>query len=80
MCPGYGVPGWRPVAAPSKQLYEATLEGLALCLVLWLMMRAGALKRPGLVIGAFAAGYSIARIICEFFASPIRSSDFSGVV
>ena len=29
-----------------------------------------ALKRPGLVIGAFAVGYSIARIICEFFREP----------
>jgi phosphatidylglycerol---prolipoprotein diacylglyceryl transferase len=33
-------------------------------------MRAGALKRPGLVLGAFVVGYSIARIICEFFREP----------
>ena len=46
------------------------LEGLVLFVVLWLFMRAGALKRPGLVIGAFAVGYSIARIVCEFFREP----------
>ncbi|MGH6840525.1 MAG: prolipoprotein diacylglyceryl transferase family protein, partial [Methylocella sp.] len=29
-----------------------------------------ALRRPGLVAGLFAAGYGIARIICEFFREP----------
>jgi phosphatidylglycerol:prolipoprotein diacylglycerol transferase len=33
-------------------------------------MRMGALKRPGFIIGAFAVGYAIARIICEFFREP----------
>src|SRR6266850_1010067 len=59
-----------PLPRHPSQLYEATLEGLVLCIALWLLMRAGALKRPGLVIGAFAVGYSIARIICEFFREP----------
>jgi phosphatidylglycerol:prolipoprotein diacylglycerol transferase len=59
-----------PLPRHPSQLYEAALEGLVLCGVLWLLMRAGALKRPGLVIGAFAVGYSIARIICEFFREP----------
>src|SRR5258705_1113559 len=63
-------PGGGPLPRHPSQLYEATLEGLVLCLALWLAMRAGALKRPGLVIGAFAVGYSIARIICEFFREP----------
>jgi phosphatidylglycerol:prolipoprotein diacylglycerol transferase len=53
-----------------SQLYEAALEGLVLGGVLWLFIRAGALKRPGLVIGVFAVGYSIARIVCEFFREP----------
>jgi phosphatidylglycerol:prolipoprotein diacylglycerol transferase len=53
-----------------SQLYEAFLEGLVLCGALWLFMRCGALKRPGLVIGAFAVGYSIARIVCEMFREP----------
>ena len=63
-------PGGGPLPRHPSQLYEAALEGLVLCIALWLLMRAGALKRPGLVIGAFAVGYSIARIICEFFREP----------
>ena len=35
-----------------------------------MMIRAGALKRPGLIIGAFAALYGVARIISEFFREP----------
>jgi phosphatidylglycerol:prolipoprotein diacylglycerol transferase len=63
-------PGGGPLPRHPSQLYEATLEGLVLCGVLWLFVRAGALKRPGLVIGVFAVGYSIARIVCEFFREP----------
>ncbi|MGO9699602.1 MAG: prolipoprotein diacylglyceryl transferase [Xanthobacteraceae bacterium] len=53
-----------------SQLYEATLEGVVLFIVLGLLMRAGALKRPGFVTGAFALGYGAARIACEFFREP----------
>jgi phosphatidylglycerol:prolipoprotein diacylglycerol transferase len=53
-----------------SQLYEAALEGLVLGVVLWLMIRAGALRRPGLVTGAFALGYGLARIVCELFREP----------
>jgi len=63
-------PGGGPLPRHPSQLYEATLEGLALCVVLWLFMRGGALKRPGFVIGAFAVGYSFARIVCELFREP----------
>ncbi len=35
-----------------------------------LLMRSGALKRPGLVTGIFLCGYAVARIICEFFREP----------
>jgi len=63
-------PGAGPLPRHPSQLYEATLEGLVLGLTLWLCMRAGALKRPGLTIGLFAVGYSIARIICELFREP----------
>ena len=41
-----------------------------LFIVLAALIRAGALKRPGFVIGAFAFGYSIARAICEHFREP----------
>jgi phosphatidylglycerol---prolipoprotein diacylglyceryl transferase len=59
-----------PLPRHPSQLYEAGLEGIVLFIVLALLMRAGALKRPGLIIGAFAVGYAIARTSCEFFREP----------
>ena len=38
--------------------------------VLAVLVRGGALKRPGTIIGAFALGYGIARICCELFREP----------
>ena len=46
------------------------MEGLALFIVLALLVRFGALKRPGLIIGAFMVGYGIARNIGELFREP----------
>ena len=63
-------PNGGPFPRHPSQLYEATLEGLALFVVLAVAMRMGALKRPGLIIGLFAVCYSIARIICEFYREP----------
>ena len=63
-------PGGGPLARHPSQLYEAGLEGIVLFIVLALLVRAGALKRPGLTIGAFAVGYAIARTFCEFFREP----------
>jgi phosphatidylglycerol:prolipoprotein diacylglycerol transferase len=63
-------PGGGPLPRHPSQLYEATLEGLALFMLLALLIRAGALKRPGLILGAFALGYGIARSFCEFFREP----------
>jgi phosphatidylglycerol:prolipoprotein diacylglycerol transferase len=34
------------------------------------MVRGGALKRPGLIIGCFAIGYAVARSFCEQFREP----------
>ncbi|MCV6585071.1 MAG: prolipoprotein diacylglyceryl transferase [Marinibacterium sp.] len=54
-----------------SQLYEALLEGLILGLVLiWLVYRRGALRRPGLVTGVFFAGYGLARFVVEFARQP----------
>jgi len=53
-----------------SQLYEAALEGLLLLIVLRLLIGKGALKRPGLVIGAFAVGYGLMRCFCELFREP----------
>ncbi|MBM3528305.1 MAG: prolipoprotein diacylglyceryl transferase [Alphaproteobacteria bacterium] len=63
-------PGAGPLPRHPSQLYEAALEGLVLLAALWFLMRAGALKRPGLITGAFAIGYGIARIVCELFREP----------
>ncbi len=53
-----------------SQLYEAALEGLLLFLVLALLIRRGALRRPGLIIGAFAVGYALTRSFAELFREP----------
>ena len=53
-----------------SQFYEAGLEGLALLTLLGLCIRAGALKRRGLVLGMFMVGYGIARNIGELFREP----------
>lgn len=50
-----------------SQLYEAGLEGLVLAAVLFLLVRRGALRRPGLVLGVFLAGYGLSRFVVEFF-------------
>jgi len=63
-------PGAGPLPRHPSQLYEATLEGLVLLAVLAVLMRMGALKRPGMIIGCFAAGYALARTFCEFFREP----------
>lgn len=54
-----------------SQLYEAALEGLLLgAVLLWLVWRRGALKKPGLVAGTFFAGYGLARFLVEFVRQP----------
>jgi phosphatidylglycerol---prolipoprotein diacylglyceryl transferase len=59
-----------PIPRHPSQLYEATLEGILLFIVLGLFVRFGALKRPGVVTSVFAIGYGAARITCEFFREP----------
>lgn len=56
-----------PCARHPSQLYEAGLEGLALGLVMLALVRAGGLRRRGLALGVFLAGYGAARFIVEFF-------------
>ncbi len=63
-------PGGGPFPRHPSQLYEAALEGLLLLIILWLLIRAGALKRPGLVLGAFAFGYGLTRSFCELYREP----------
>ncbi len=63
-------PNGGPLPRHPSQLYEAGLEGVVLFIILALLIRGGALKRPGLIIGAFAALYGVARIVSEFFREP----------
>jgi phosphatidylglycerol---prolipoprotein diacylglyceryl transferase len=54
-----------------SQLYEAFFEGLVLFAVLWwLTHRMLALRRPGMLSGAFLVGYGLARSFCELFREP----------
>ncbi len=60
-----------PAPRHPSQLYEAALEGLVLFAVLAALAHfAHARARPGLLTGAFFAGYGSARIIVEFFREP----------
>jgi phosphatidylglycerol---prolipoprotein diacylglyceryl transferase len=63
-------PNGGPIPRHPSQLYEAALEGVVLFTILAVMIRMGALKRPGLILGSFIAIYGIARIISEFFREP----------
>ena len=64
-----------PVARHPSQLYEFTLEGLILFVVLWLYSRK---PRPaGAVSGAFLVGYGIFRFAAEYFREP---DDFLGLL
>jgi phosphatidylglycerol---prolipoprotein diacylglyceryl transferase len=63
-------PNGGPIPRHPSQLYEAGLEGIVLFAILAVMIRMGALKRPGLILGSFITIYGIARIIGEFFREP----------
>jgi phosphatidylglycerol:prolipoprotein diacylglycerol transferase len=63
-------PNGGPLPRHPSQLYEAGLEGILLFLILAVMIRMGALKRPGLILGSFIAIYGLARITGEFFREP----------
>jgi len=63
-------PNGGPLPRHPSQLYEAGMEGTLLFIVLWLMIRFGALKRPGLILGSFITLYAVARITGEHFREP----------
>jgi phosphatidylglycerol:prolipoprotein diacylglycerol transferase len=63
-------PNGGPLPRHPSQLYEAGLEGILLFTVLAVMIRMGALKRPGLILGSFITIYGFARITGEFFREP----------
>jgi phosphatidylglycerol---prolipoprotein diacylglyceryl transferase len=63
-------PNGGPLPRHPSQLYEAGLEGIVLFAILAMMIRFGALKRPGLILGTFIAFYGLARIAGELFREP----------
>ena len=69
-------PGAGPLERHPSQLYEAMLEGLVLFVVLALLMRAGALRRPGMILGVFSLVYGLSRVFCEFFREPDQQLGF----
>jgi phosphatidylglycerol:prolipoprotein diacylglycerol transferase len=69
-------PNGGPLPRHPSQLYEAGLEGVLLFTILAIMIRRGALKRPGLILGSFIALYGLARITGEFFREPDKQLGF----
>ncbi|MCP8937026.1 prolipoprotein diacylglyceryl transferase [Alsobacter sp. SYSU M60028] len=63
-------PNGGPLPRHPSQLYESFLEGVVLLVLLAFAIRAGALRRAGLVSGMFGIGYGVARIVSEFFREP----------
>jgi phosphatidylglycerol:prolipoprotein diacylglycerol transferase len=63
-------PNGGPLPRHPSQLYEALLEGIVLFVLLAVLARFGALRRPGTITGVFALGYGIARSFCELFREP----------
>lgn len=59
-----------PITRHPSQIYEAILEGLLLFLLLFALVRLGALRRPGILCGVFLAGYGLARATVEQFREP----------
>jgi phosphatidylglycerol:prolipoprotein diacylglycerol transferase len=73
--PGYGDAPRHPA-----MLYEAALEGAVLFAILaWMIYLRGALKFPGLTVGAFLAGYGAFRMFVELFKIEEYRMPFEGV-
>lgn len=68
---GMVFPGGGDVVRHPSQLYQASLEGLLLLVVLMLLFwKTKARYRPGLLVGVFTVGMAAARFFNEFFRAP----------
>ncbi|MBC8159501.1 MAG: prolipoprotein diacylglyceryl transferase [Rhodospirillales bacterium] len=64
-------PNGGPQPRHPSQIYEASLEGVVLFAVLFILWRIPAVRdRPGTLIGVFLTGYSAARAFVELFRQP----------
>ena len=59
-----------PLPRHPSQLYQAAMEGVLLFLLVFVVERMGARRRPGLVSGTFLIGYGVARSVGELFRQP----------
>ncbi len=66
-----------PAPRHPSQLYEAGLEGILLFIILYILVRKGALQWQGFLSGAFLLGYGTARFIVEFFREPDQGLSFA---
>jgi phosphatidylglycerol---prolipoprotein diacylglyceryl transferase len=66
-----------PLPRHPSQLYEATLEGLVLFVILFILQRSDAVRaRRGTLCGVFLIGYGAFRIVAEFFREPDQQLGF----
>ena len=73
---GVVFPHGGPVPRHPSQLYEAGLEGLVLFLILYALVRMGALQRTGTLTGAFLIGYAVSRLLVELVRQPDQHLGF----
>jgi len=60
-----------------SQLYEASMEGVLLFLLLYFLQRSNAVRaRPGTLTAVFMMGYGVARIVGEEFRQPDANLGF----
>ena len=69
-------PGGGPLPRHPSQIYEALTEGALLFVIMYFLVRRGALERAGLLSGVFLIGYGLARIFSELFRQPDAHLDF----
>ncbi len=68
---GMVFPGAGPLPRHPSQLYQATMEGLVLFVVLfWFARKPASFERHGFLSGVFLTGYACARAIGELFRQP----------
>ncbi|MGB0584897.1 MAG: prolipoprotein diacylglyceryl transferase [Candidatus Puniceispirillaceae bacterium] len=67
---GMVFPNGGPLPRHPSQLYEASLEGLLLGVIMLMLWRRGWLHQHGRVTGVLLAGYGVARSMIEFVREP----------
>jgi len=67
---GMAFPNAGPEPRHPSQLYQATLEGIVLFVLLFALQLGGARFRPGRISGTFLIGYAVARSVGELFRQP----------